>query len=360
MLKDIFGNMGGMFQGMGGMGGMFQGMGGNNGRARKKEIEFPNLIHKLHLGLAAIYNGVTHEFEITRFNLKKGKQPAKEDMQCTPCKGRGNVTRVMQIGPGMMTQSTQECQDCSGRGTQFPEEFFVAEKRKFSKPIPKGIMDGKKIIVDNQGHQVPKCFADQFPGQERTDLELVISEEEYCEMGESRYIRGVNRSPFNIKLDMNVEPYELICGTVKNIKFLNGKIVSIKIPPGVIFEKGDSAIVIPKMGMPFYKQKGVYGDLFVILNVIGTQTITDEQSSKIWEILKGSTMKSFTESVLSKTDNKYIDALTLSQFQESDAFSKSNQNNRMFQRSASDDENDDGNDTGEGEHNGMPGGCAQQ
>lgn len=36
--------------------------------------------------------------------------------KCTACKGQGMVTKMMMIGPGMYTQSSQPCKECRGEG----------------------------------------------------------------------------------------------------------------------------------------------------------------------------------------------------------------------------------------------------
>jgi len=42
--------------------------------------------------------------------------------KCAKCKGQGVVTRLMQLGPGMYTQSQGECPDCKGNGETMKEE----------------------------------------------------------------------------------------------------------------------------------------------------------------------------------------------------------------------------------------------
>jgi DnaJ family protein A protein 2 len=311
----------------------------------------PNLKHTVKLNLCDIYKGTTTQFEVSYYKLiNKNKHPTEEEMKCSECKGNGVVTTVRQIGPGMLTQSQQRCTKCKN-GLVFSNKYFTLEKQKFSKKIPKGIVDGNKIVIENKGHDLPECFKDQFYGQERSNLEIVISENREYTVNGYTYVRGVNNSPFNVRLDINVEPIELLCGTYRNIPFINGELVTIKIPPGVIFEDGDNAVVIPKMGMPFYKQNNSYGDLFVTMSCKNNQDITTEQASKLWDVLKpNKTLENLKLETLKKTNNQFIEALSLKKFRNSDAYTNSEHNNHRFRRNNHDSDDD--------EHPQV--GCAQQ
>jgi DnaJ family protein A protein 2 len=348
MFSEMFGDMGG-FPFMGSMGGR---------QKRKKELKLPNLIHIIHLNLAEIYKGKTCDFEVNRYILRDvKKQPTKTDMICSECKGMGMVVKTRHVGPNMMTQTQHECTVCHGKCVQYPNRFFREEKKKYSRSIPRGVINGEKIIIDNIGHDIPKCFSDQYPCKDRTDMELVITEDRSYTIDGFTYLRGVNNSPFNIKLDMQLEGYEAICGTVKNIKFLNGELLSIKIPPGIIFSQGEVAIVIPKMGMPFYKQRNIYGELFVLCTV-NKCNIDRKQASEIWKTLTGNDMKDSITSVLKNTQKQYIEAISLADYKKSNDYKNTVNNNETFERNMRGN-NDDDDEQEHGHRQGVPG-CAQQ
>ena len=42
--------------------------------------------------------------------------------KCTKCKGAGVVTKLVQLGPGMYSQSQGKCTDCKGQGETMKEE----------------------------------------------------------------------------------------------------------------------------------------------------------------------------------------------------------------------------------------------
>lgn len=348
MNSDMFSEM---FSGMG-----FPFMGGRN--KQQKELKLPNLVHNIKLNLQEIYKGKICDFTIERYVLRDVKiQPTKNDMKCSECKGQGVILKIRQMGPGMITQTQQNCTTCLGKCLQFSDRYFRKETQKYSRSISRGVLNGQKIKVNNIGHDIPQCFRDQYPCQDKTDLELVITDDRSYTIDGFTYLRGVNNSPFNVKLDMRLEGYEAICGTVKNIKFLNGELLSIKIPPGVIFSQGDVAIVIPKMGMPFYKQRNTYGDLFILCTVEKCD-IDKTQASDIWKILTGNDMKENINTILSNTNNQYINAMVLSDYKESREYKESVSNNETYQRNMRDDSNDDDDD--DDERQGVPSGCSQQ
>ena len=42
--------------------------------------------------------------------------------KCTKCKGRGVVEKLVQLGPGMYTQTSQKCGECKATGEIMKEE----------------------------------------------------------------------------------------------------------------------------------------------------------------------------------------------------------------------------------------------
>jgi len=350
ILRQMFGNMGGGFSPFGG---------GFQQQRQEKKPTMPNIVTKVDLDLKQTYSGTNVQFEVERYNLKD-KQPTEKDMICGTCKGRGMTIRLVQMGPGMMSQSQQACAKCSGTGFVFPDEFFEKKVQKFSRAIPKGITNGQKIVIENNGHMIPKCFKDQFVGQERSDIILVISEERTYTMGDSRYIRGVNNNPFDLRIDISLKPHEAICGGYRNITFLNGKIITIDIPAGSVFKKNDddnaeNIIVIPSLGMPYYKQKSAYGDLFVVLGLSEPLKLNQDKLKKIWKIISDTDMDESNKKVLKEsTSDGVVGGMRLDEYRESDVYKKSERNQQESRKHMFENEEQDH------EHNEQPNGCPTQ
>jgi DnaJ-class molecular chaperone len=358
MLEEILSEMGRF--GIPGMN-----FGHRSGKHGKKEMTIPNVEKVIKLTLKDIYLGSTIEFEITRHILKENKQPSKNDMICSKCKGQGSAMKLRQIGPGMVQQVMQMCQSCSGNGMIFPDEFFEKKTHTVSKIIPRGIMNKQRIVIKNKGNDIPNCFADKFPNCKKTDIVLTVSEEEDFVIDEYRYTRGINGSPFNMRLDINIEAHEAICGTYKIVPFLNNEKICIKIPSGVIFKKGDNAIVLPNNGLPYYKMDNKYGVLFVMLNVKDTFNPNENVRKQIWNLLTGKSMEKDHKDILQQTNNKFVDGMYLEQFKNSDEARKKVDYLHEFDnimRNELEEENDEDDDHHGGHHGAFSGvpNCAQQ
>jgi DnaJ family protein A protein 2 len=340
-LASMFAQMGG-FGGFSGFGGFAEAFGGRGmGRQQKKEINMPDVVHEIKVDIKQTYTGASIEFEVQRYNLKPGKQPTKENMVCGDCKGKGVKIRLTPIGPGMMQQSEQKCDKCACMGMLFSDEYFEKKTQKFSRTLPKGIMDGEKIVIEDKGNEIPDCFKNKYPDKKRTNIILVISETRELVIDGYKYVRGVNRSPFNLALEMELEPHEAICGTYKYVPFVTGENVCIKIPPGTIFHKPQQIVVIPQMGMPFYKQKGAIGELFVILNVKENFNVDDDKLKKIWKVMTGRDMAKDNEKVLKKSKDGFIESMSMDEYKSSDEYKSTDNNHNTFNRSMANDTSDD-------------------
>lgn len=345
-IREMFKHMGmggmGGFSGMGGMGGM----GGfmpfeMNRQAQSAKPSMPKLVHTLVLSLQEIYTGASLEFEVDRYVLKKEKQPKEEDFICKACKGMGRTTITRQIGPGMLQQSEQGCKKCNQEGVIIPEEFFEKKRHKFSRTIPQGIIGGEKIVIENKGHEVPECFKGKNNGNDRTDVVLIITENKECEVSTDeqttlKYIRGVNKNPFNLAVELEINSLEAICGATRYLPFINGVHFTVNISPGVIFKKGNNmnnVVVVPKKGMPYYKQKNTFGDLYVILNIKDDLNLDDNKIRQIYKICSGREMKRDVEKVLKKCKDPCHQSMTLETFNKSEDSSNSTKNYHAFVRS---------------------------
>ena len=349
---------------------MFEHMGFSFGNTKKKnkEVKISNITKKLNVSMIDIYKGSLVEFEVERYNLKNGKQPLKENLICGQCKGNGSVVKMVQVGPGMMSQSVQNCNNCSGEGIIFSDEFFEKKVQTFSKTLPKGIVEGDSIIIENKGHEIPNCYKSEYLGKSRTDINLVIVEKREIIIDGYKFIRGVNRSPFDIAVEINIETHEAICGTYKSIPFLNNEKICIKIPAGTIFEKPQQIVVLPNYGMPFYKQNNNYGDLYVIINVKDKFNIDENKLKLIWNILTDLSMDEYKQNVLNNTGNNVLETYMMDTYRKTDAFSNNENNQRNFNQTMAENnrkrKNESSNNDSDEEHgpgNGrMPSNCAQQ
>lgn len=119
---------------------MFGGGGGRRqqqGPKKGKPVQYP-----LKVSLEEIYNGKTAKIKVNRERICSkcdglgGKAGAVQ--KCGACKGRGMVTKMQMLGPGMYSQSSGPCDECRGKGE-------VIDERNKCKTC-----NGKKVCKENK------------------------------------------------------------------------------------------------------------------------------------------------------------------------------------------------------------------
>lgn len=96
----------------GGGGGRRGGRGGRDGKRKGKDA-----MHPLDVSLEDLFNGRTVKLAVTRDVFcsdcsGSGAQGGASESDCRDCRGTGMVTRIAQMGPGMITQMSSPCGAC--------------------------------------------------------------------------------------------------------------------------------------------------------------------------------------------------------------------------------------------------------
>ena len=158
-----------MFEGMGGMGGMGGMFGNMFGRSKQsgQSVRVKNRLERVSVTLDDIYNE-----QLFNVNLKKkgictgcngsGGMYKTSIIICNSCEGKGHITKVVQIGPGMISQSTSQCYKCNGMGKSIkPNEVckmcnggkYINKDTNLKIELNKTIQSGSKIVVKNGGDE---------------------------------------------------------------------------------------------------------------------------------------------------------------------------------------------------------------
>lgn len=151
-----------------GMGGGMPGMGRGPGGPRKMR-KSPDEQQKYDVTLEDLYKGKTVKFASTKnviCSLCKGSggKEKSKPKECATCKGQGFRQVVRQVGPGMLTQQTVECNVCDGTGSVYnPKDKCkkckgkktTEEKKQLEIYIPRGAKEGDKIVLEGEADQVP-------------------------------------------------------------------------------------------------------------------------------------------------------------------------------------------------------------
>jgi DnaJ family protein A protein 2 len=169
-IGSLFGNMfgGGMpFGGMGipGMSGMHGMPGMPHMKGKRKGEKAPNKTHEIPLSLYDFYHGKTIHvnFDKQIFCEQCRGDGSETKKRCGECRGQGMVNKLMQVGPGMMMQSSGPCSTCAGSGEILGPSCKLCNGRKMKNiktslelKIEPGSEPGKRIIFESECSDTPE------------------------------------------------------------------------------------------------------------------------------------------------------------------------------------------------------------
>ncbi|KAK6186104.1 hypothetical protein SNE40_008205 [Patella caerulea] len=237
---------------------MFFGGGGRSrGPAKGKDV-----IHQMKVSLEDLYNGTTRKLAVQKNVIcsncegRGGKEGAVG--KCGNCRGTGMCVRIHQLAPGMVQQVQSVCNECHGQGEKInPKDRcknclgkkVIKERKILEVHVDKGMRDEQQIRFSGEG--------DQEPGLEPGDIIIVLDEKEHPVF---------KRRGTDLKMDMELELVEALCGFSKSIQTLDDRTLIISTLPGEVVKNGDIKCVL-KEGMPVYKDPFEKGRLVIIFNV---------------------------------------------------------------------------------------------
>lgn len=273
------GGFGDLFDLFGGGGG---GMGGRGGRGPQGPKKGKPVMHPMKCTLEEIYTGKATKIAVNRERIcskcdgKGGKDGAVQ--QCGTCRGRGIVTRMTQLGPGMYSQSQGPCDDCRGKGEVIDEankcktcngKKVVKEKKILDATIDKGSPNNAQYTFHGE--------ADEYPGTEPGDVVIVVQEQPH---------KKFKRKGADLLYEHKITLVEALTGVDFVFTHLDGTKIRIKNTPGEVI-KPDDIKSVPDKGLPFYKQSFKYGNLFVIFKVTFPDTLKGPSVKQIEEAMGG-------------------------------------------------------------------------
>jgi DnaJ family protein A protein 2 len=263
-LEDILAQM----FGMGGGGGMPPGFGGPGGPGGPGESKRPrrkgaNEEQQYQVTLEELYKGKTVKFASTKNVICShckgtgGKEKTKPKT-CERCQGKGATMGLRSVGPGLVTQERVTCDACSGAGSIYREKDrckkckgkrTTSEKKVLEIYIPRGAMQGERIILEGEADQVP----DQIPG----DIVFTLVEEEH----ETYQRRG-----HDLSAELKITLAESLCGFSRVVlKHLDGRGIHLNHPQGKVLKPGQILKVVGE-GMP-HKKSEAKGDLYLVVDI---------------------------------------------------------------------------------------------
>lgn len=180
--------------------------------------------HSIKVTLEEIYKGKTSKIAVNRdricstCNGKGGKNGANST--CSGCNGRGMVTKMTMLGPGMYSQSTGPCSECRGSGEQISEKDkckdcngkkVVKEKKVLECQVDKGSPHGQKYVFHGE--------SDEYPDVEPGDVVIVVDEQPH---------KVFKRKGADLLMEKEITLLEALTGVNFVINFLDGTKLSVK------------------------------------------------------------------------------------------------------------------------------------
>uniref|UniRef100_A0A0K0F8Y1 DnaJ-like-2 (inferred by orthology to a D. melanogaster protein) n=1 Tax=Strongyloides venezuelensis TaxID=75913 RepID=A0A0K0F8Y1_STRVS len=248
--------------------------GGKGGRSQRTKAE--DLYFQMKVTLKELYNGSKRKLKITR-KIKCGKcngVGGKNVKSCPGCEGRGIKVKIVQVGPGIVTQSQEACRQCQKTGEIFESKCQECSGNKVvpnteivDVTVEKGMKDGEKIVVNGKGMEDPKL--------ETGNLIIKLEQEENTIWERKDDILIIEQ-----KLDL----VEALCGCTKYIETLDGRVLEYHLIPGEVVEP-KSLKLIRNEGMPYRKCPSDKGNLIIIFDVVFPKSLTEDQIKTLKELL---------------------------------------------------------------------------
>jgi DnaJ-class molecular chaperone len=299
-----------MLNQIGGIGGMLGQMIGGTSQGPDENCGVENIGEQIHISLSDAFNGKVIKKKIDRMDLcakcdGSGTKDKTSDINCKSCNGNSPQTArfgmmCMQCKNSGIDNSVEKCKKCNGG--KYSESTVELEVT-----IPRGVFTKCKVVLKEQGNQIPKGKPKQ---KERSDIIFVIvvdneDEEHAFKRGPQLSEKGID--PANMQTDIKVSFSESISGFYKEIKHLDGHKVKFSVSEPC--RHGD-VFIVKNEGMPrvtktlFITENGKkaesidnpnqkFGDLVVCVEVEHPKSleIDSEVKNKLVKLLDGKPLK---------------------------------------------------------------------
>ncbi|CAM8966580.1 unnamed protein product [Rhodiola kirilowii] len=256
------------------------GFGGGGGRGGRRQKRGEDLVHPLKVSLEDLYVGITKKLALSR-NVICSKCSGKgsksgASMKCAGCQGSGMKVTLRHLGPSMIQQMQQPCNECKGTGEAIdpndrcPEckgEKVVPGKKVLQVVVEKGMKNGQKITFPGEADEAPETITG--------DIVFVIQQREH-----PKFIRKGDDLFYEHTLSLT----EALCGFQFALTHLDGRKLLIKSNPGEVV-KPDSYKAINDEGMPVYQRPFMRGKLYIHFNVEFPDSLTQEQRELLLDVL---------------------------------------------------------------------------
>ncbi|VAI36209.1 unnamed protein product [Triticum turgidum subsp. durum] len=207
-------------------------------------------------------------------DLKGSKSGAS--MRCPGCQGSGMKVTIRQLGPSMIQQMQQACNDCKGTGESINDkdrcpgckgEKVLQEKKVLEVHVEKGMQHNQKITFPGE--------ADEAPDTVTGDIVFVVQQKEHPKF---------KRKGDDLFYEHTISLTEALCGFQLVLTHLDNRQLLIKSNPGEIV-KPDSFKAISDEGMPMYQRPFMKGKLYIHFTVEFPDSLAPDQCKALEAVL---------------------------------------------------------------------------
>ena len=251
-------------------------MGGGRGRAQQSRLRGSDLRYNLEISLEEAYLGRTVAIDVPTLVTchtceGSGAKPGTGMSTCKHCGGHGKVRaaqgfftieRTCPVCQGRGQILEQPCTDCGGQGRR-------QENRKLSVDIPKGIEDGTRIRLANEGEA-------GLRGGPPGDLYIFVSVKPHDLF---------HRDGADLYARVPIAMTTAALGGEFEVPTLDSQRAKVKVAAGT---QPGQRVRLKGKGMPVLRAKDM-GDLYVQLDVETPQNLTKRQRELLEEFHKEST-----------------------------------------------------------------------
>lgn len=237
---------------------------------------------KVEISLEEAYLGRTIKYRHYQKIFSSGEK-------CPKCKGNGNITQRVQLGPGIFSQTISPCPICRGKKTK--EERKLENKKEviLDIKIPRGAPDGMQIVLQGKG--------DIIDDERPNDIVVTFEHKPHKKFTCSK------QNPIDLIYVHELTLSEIMSGFSMHLITLDDTMLSFSKKDGFNRIEGPLVYRIKEKGLRFREK---VGDLLLFLQVRVPTTIHDIYPTRTQPL-----QRSFSSSSILSLDNMTLESFNL-------------------------------------------------